>query len=504
MVATSRRLATADLLAVLEPAQVEGELPPEVSGIAYDSRRVRAGDWFFALPGLRADGASFARAARDAGATAVVAEHSTTVRPEIRVANARQSLARAAVRFYDSPAAALCTVGVTGTNGKTTVSWLVRSILEAAGWSVGLIGTLGAVLGGEREEIAFTTPESPELNALLRRMVDHKQRAAVLEVSSHGLELSRSFGIAFDVTVFTNLTQDHLDFHDTAESYLDAKLRLFDGRNGGAGSKPTIAVINAGDPHGESLLAAARIGGQRPSTFAVEGEADFVARQIARDAAGSRFVIEDAEGSHGVRIRLPGQHNVENAVAAWAVAASLNVDAADRLTGLAALAGVPGRLEIVDAGQSFTVYVDYAHTPDGLDHALRAIRPLADGKLHCLIGAGGDRDPGKRAEMGRIAAQHSDRVIFTSDNPRDEDPQKILDALVSGVPGDSGAEIEVVVDRRAAIRLLLSQVSTGDIVLIAGKGHEVTQTIGSRVLPFDDREQARAVLSQLVAGTETS
>jgi UDP-N-acetylmuramoyl-L-alanyl-D-glutamate--2,6-diaminopimelate ligase len=496
-------MAARELLGVLEPLRVEGELPEKVAGLAYDSRRVRPGDWFFALPGLKADGAEFARAAVAAGAATVVSQHPTGVTPEIQVGDTRRSLARAAVRFYGNPAAALTTVGITGTNGKTTCSWLVRSILEAAGWSVSVVGTLGAYLGSEREEISFTTPESVELNDLLARLARRGARAAVLEISSHGLAMCRSYDIAFDVTVFTNLSQDHLDFHDTPAAYLDAKLRLFDGRNGGAAAKTTVAVINAADPHAPAVVEAAHRGGQRPLTFAVGGSADISAGGIESHAGGARFEISDSDGRHDVEIRLPGEYNVENALAAWAVGVALDIPARERRRGLAALAGVPGRLEPVEAGQAFTVLVDYAHTPEGLERALTSVRRLTGGRVHCVIGAGGDRDRGKRPQMGRVAAELADRVIFTSDNPRTEDPEVILREIAAGVPAGSRTEIETEVDRRAAIRRAVAGAQAGDLVLIAGKGHEVTQTIGERVLPFDDRLEARSAVETLRAEGET-
>jgi UDP-N-acetylmuramoyl-L-alanyl-D-glutamate--2,6-diaminopimelate ligase len=503
-VAGKRELTSTALLPVLEPLAIKGELPETVQGLAYDSRRVQAGDWFFALPGQHLDGAKFARAAMDAGAAAVVSEQSTGVVPEVKVGDARRSLARAAVRFFGEPASRLTTVGITGTNGKTTCSWLVRAILEAAGWKVGMVGTLGAFLAGEEEEISFTTPEAVELNTLLDRMVREGTRAAVLEVSSHGLALSRSYDIAFDVTVFTNLSQDHLDFHLTPDAYLDAKLRLFDGRNGAQSVKQTVAVINTGDDRAPAVLEAARLGHQKPLTYAVDGEADFVATDVTSHAGGARFRVRDGEGEHTVAIELPGEFNVENALAAWAAAAALGIPAEIRLQGLAGVRGVPGRLEPILAGQAFAVLVDYAHTPDGLGRALAAVRPLAEGKIHCVIGAGGDRDPGKRSEMGRVAAELSDRVIFTSDNPRSEDPGAIIRTLASGVAAGSETTIEIEVDRRTAIRLAISKARPGDLVLIAGKGHEATQTIGDQTLPFDDRHEARAAIESLRAGTEAS
>jgi UDP-N-acetylmuramoyl-L-alanyl-D-glutamate--2,6-diaminopimelate ligase len=495
-----RTMATPRLLEVLEPVSVLGELPATVDGLAYDSRRVRPGDWFFALPGLHAQGARFAQAARAAGATCVVADAPTGASPEVRVADARRGLARAASRFYGDPSLALRTVGITGTNGKTTISFLARAVIEAGGWPTGVLGTVGAFFPGGRTTTGFTTPQPVELHALLAEMLEHGARAAVLEASSHGLALERVYGVAFDVTVFTNLTHDHLDFHGTVESYLDAKLRLFDGRNGAVGAKPTTAIIHAADPHAGQVIEAARRGGQRVVTYAAGAAADVMATDVTSEARGSRFTVVDADGRHEVRVRLPGLFNVENALAAWAIGAALGVPAEARARSLGSVTGVPGRLEPVDTGQPFTVLVDYAHTPDALARVLEAVRPLAEGRVHVLFGAGGDRDHGKRPEMGETAARLADRVVLTSDNPRSENPAEILAAILAGIPSSSLAIVEVEPDRRRAIARLLAGARAGDVVLIAGKGHETTQTIGDAVLPFDDREEARLALERASSG----
>ena len=495
-----RTVATALLLEALGPAAVHGELPGAVAGLAYDSRRVRAGDWFFALSGRRCDGAAFADAARRAGAAVVVAERATGGAPEVLVPDARTGLARAAARFYGEPSRRLRMVGITGTNGKTTCSWLVHAVLEAAGTPAAVVGTVGAFLAGGGGPTGFTTPEALELNRLLAETAERGAAAAVLEVSSHGLALKRSYGVAFDVTVFTNLTQDHLDFHGTLAEYLDAKLRLFDGRNGAAGVKPTVAVVHAADPHAAAVIAAARRGAQRVVTYAVRGPADVRAQDVHADARGARFTVCDAEGRHPAAIRLSGEFNVENALAAWAVGTALGVPAAARAAGLERLAGVPGRLEPVDAGQPFAVYVDYAHTPDALERVLAAVRPLARGRVHVLFGAGGDRDPGKRPQMGAAAARLADRVVLTSDNPRSEDPLVILAAIRAGVAVGAGERFEIEPDRRLAIARVLAAAAPGDVVVLAGKGHETTQTVGAEVRHFDDREEARAVLARLAVG----
>jgi UDP-N-acetylmuramoyl-L-alanyl-D-glutamate--2,6-diaminopimelate ligase len=490
-------MASERILEVLEPVSVSGALPRTVTGLSHDSRRVRPGDWFFALAGQHADGARFAAAALAAGAGAVVSEAPTGQVPEVRVADARRSMARAAARFYGDPSLALRLVGITGTNGKTTVSFLLQAVLEAHGWPTGLLGTVGAFFPQGKMTTGFTTPESVELQALLAEMIEHGTRACVLEVSSHGLALERTFGLAFDVTAFTNLTHDHLDFHGTVESYLDAKLMLFDGRNGAAGVKPTVAVIHAADPHAARVLEAARRGSQRVVTFAVGRPADVVAEGVTSDARGSRFTVREGGTGHEVTIRLPGLFNVENALAAWTIAGVLGVSPETRRASLAGVAGVPGRLESVDAGQPFAVYVDYAHTPDALERLLETLRPLTRGRVHLVFGAGGDRDHSKRPEMGEVAARLADTVVLTSDNPRSEDPLAILDSIRSGVAPGARAEVLVEPDRRRAIALALEAAARGDVVVLAGKGHETTQTAHGQSLPFDDREEARAALLRL-------
>jgi UDP-N-acetylmuramoyl-L-alanyl-D-glutamate--2,6-diaminopimelate ligase len=492
-----RAMASERILEVLEPVSVSGNLPGTVTGLSHDSRHVRPGDWFFALAGQHANGARFASAALEAGAGCVVTEAPTGQTPEVRVIDARRSMARAAARFYGDPSLALRTVGITGTNGKTTVSFLLRAVLEAHGWATGLVGTVGAFLPQGRATTGFTTPESVELQALLAQMIERGAVSCVLEVSSHGLALERTFGLAFDVTAFTNLTHDHLDFHGTVENYLDAKLMLFDGRNGAAGVKPTTAVVHAADPHAAQVIEAARRGGQRVVTFAVHGTADVTAENVVSDARGSRFTVRDGGSRHDVALRLPGLFNVENALCAWAIAGVLGVSAETRERSLAGVAGVPGRLESVDSGQPFAVYVDYAHTPDALERLLETVRPLTRGRVHLLFGAGGDRDHSKRPEMGEVAGRLADRMVITSDNPRSEDPMTIVGEIRSGIAAQARAKVEVETDRRRAIVLALAGAGAGDVVVLAGKGHETTQTAHGESVPFDDREEARTALAHL-------
>ncbi|MEY4069794.1 MAG: hypothetical protein RL721_408 [Candidatus Eisenbacteria bacterium] len=490
-----------DLLASMPTLAVHGGTDRDITGLALDSRRVRPGDVFFALPGVQADGARFAADAVTAGAVAIVGPAGLAVSgaTRVEVTEPRLALAQAAVRFHGDPSRALQVVAVTGTNGKTTTTWLVEAVLTAAGRRTGVIGTTGVRVAGESLPSAFTTPEAPDLQGLLARMRTAAVGAVALEASSHALVQRRTWGLACDVCVFTNLTQDHLDYHGTMDAYLDAKLMLFDGRNGGAG-KRTVAIVNADDPHAGAVAAAAARGGQRVlrygSAEAVGGHDGLaiVALEPRPDGLLVRAEERDGDAVRPVAIALPmlGRFNAWNAAAAWLAARALGVDAETATRGLATAPGVPGRLERVRAGQSFEVVVDYAHTPDALERALAACREHTGGRVLAVFGCGGDRDRGKRPLMGAVAARGADRVWVTNDNPRSEDPATIAAAIVGGAP-TSG--FEVVLDRRAAIAAAVAAAGPGDVVLIAGKGHETTQTVGAVVTPFDDRAVAREVLA---------
>jgi UDP-N-acetylmuramoyl-L-alanyl-D-glutamate--2,6-diaminopimelate ligase len=456
----------------------EGAPDVDVSALAYSSRSVRPGTLFFCVPGFKADGHAFAADAVERGAVALVVERPLGLGvPEVQVVDARAAMAEVAQRFYGDPTAELQVVGVTGTNGKTTTTFLVRSILEAAGVPTGLLGTVTSVVGGRREEVVRTTPEAVELQGIFRRMLDAGDSAAVMEVSSHALQLHRVDGIHFAARVFTNLTQDHLDFHPTMEDYFAAKRLLFE-RDGGP------AIVNVDDPYGRRL--AEEIHGA--VTFGIESpDADYRATEIEFDTNGSRFRLGDAR----VEIPLPGQFNVSNALAAIAAARALDVPLDACIGALAAADRVPGRFEPVDEGQGFAVLVDYAHTPDSLENVLRAARGIASGRLHVVFGAGGDRDRAKRPLMGRAASAGADRVIVTSDNPRSEDPDAIVDEVLSGTDGDAEREV----DRRRAIQRAIETSAPGDVVVIAGKGHEQGQEFADgRKEPFDDVTVAREAL----------
>ncbi|HEX5763462.1 MAG TPA: UDP-N-acetylmuramoyl-L-alanyl-D-glutamate--2,6-diaminopimelate ligase [Solirubrobacterales bacterium] len=467
-------------------ARLLGDGSAEIADLVYDNRGVRAGSLFFCIRGSRADGHDFAAAAVEAGAVALVVERELDLGvPQVLVADARAAMAPLAARFWGDPTAKLRVVGVTGTNGKTTTAFLIREILEAAGIRSGLLGTVKQVVAGAEVAAERTTPEAIDLQATFRRMLDGGDRACVMEVSSHALALHRADSIHFEVALFTNLSQDHLDFHADMGDYFQAKRRLFD-------AGPRISAVNVDDEYGHRL--ASEFDCLR---FSVEGwDADFVARDVSFDAGGSSFTIVERDGEIPVRTRLPGHFNVANALAAFAAARALGVDSDVAAAGLTAAAPPPGRFEPVDEGQPFTVLVDYAHTPDSLENVLRAARRLTEGRLLAVFGAGGDRDAGKRPHMGRAAAELSDLAVVTSDNPRSESPAAIIEQILDGI--EDRGDVEVEPDRRAAIARALAQAGAGDTVVIAGKGHEQGQEFeGGRKVPFDDREVAREELRRL-------
>jgi UDP-N-acetylmuramoyl-L-alanyl-D-glutamate--2,6-diaminopimelate ligase len=452
----------------------------EISGLAYSSRSVTPGTLFFCVPGFTSDGHDFAPDAVSRGAAALVCQRPLGLGvPEVLVDDVRAAMGPAAARFYGDPTAELKVVGITGTNGKTTTAFLVRHLLEAGGVQCGLLGTVKRVVGGVEEEVERTTPEAIDLQQTFRRMVDGGDEACAMEVSSHALELGRASGIRFACRVFTNLTQDHLDFHRTMEAYFLAKRRLFE--------QPGAAVLNVDDDYGRRL--AAEIG--NPVTFAIEREADFHARDVEFDVSGARFTCDTPDGPIEVESPLPGLFNVQNILGAVAVARQLGVEADAIRRGLAGFGRVPGRFEPVDEGQDFGVLVDYAHTPDSLENVLSAAREVTRGRLHVVFGAGGDRDTAKRPLMGDAARRLADRLIVTSDNPRSEDPEAIVDQVMEG----AGPDAEREVDRRRAIGLAIDTAAPGDVVVIAGKGHEQGQEFeGGRKEPFDDVAVAREAL----------
>jgi UDP-N-acetylmuramoyl-L-alanyl-D-glutamate--2,6-diaminopimelate ligase len=469
-----------------------------ITAIAYDSRRVIPGSVFVALKGLKADGGAFAEQAVGRGAQAIVAESAKPGAisvPWIVVRDARLALALLADRFFNHPSRRMPVVGVTGTNGKTTTSYLLCSILDAAGLRAGMLGTVAYRIAGEDREASRTTPEAPDVQQLLNEMLEHGSRSAVMEVSSHALSLKRVDGMRFAAGVFTNLTRDHLDFHEDMEAYFAAKRRLFEMLPAGA-----PAVINLDDPRGASLVEIS----SRPVTYAIaaNGSADVTPGPIDMTLAGVRADVNTPQGVVHVRSKLVGRPNVANILAATATAISLGIPLEAIERGISNLPGVPGRFEVVSSEKDdVTVVVDYAHTDDALRNLLETARPLAAERLITVFGCGGDRDRSKRPLMGMIAARLSDVVVITSDNPRSEEPKRIIEEIERGIPAGTQAStrapvIESVVERADAIERAIAIASKGDVVLIAGKGHEKYQQIGDRVLPFDDGEVARAGLAR--------
>ena len=469
--------------------EVVGDPRVPVAGVTYRSSEVRPGWVFFCVPGGTADGHAFAAEAARAGAAAVVAERPLDL-PErvtqVMVPSVREAMGPIAAAFFGRPAEAMTVVGVTGTNGKTTTTYLLEAVFREAGLTPGVIGTTGVRVDGHPEPFDRTTPEAPDLHRLLARMRDWGLGAVAMEVSSHGLDQHRVGGVRFDCAVFTNLSQDHLDYHGTLEAYLAAKARLF------TPAMAARAAVNLDSPEGRSLLR-----DDLPTlTYGLDPRADVRGAEVSLAEDGVAFRVDGLE----VRSRLRGAFNVHNCLAALAAARQIGIDDGATVRGIAAVAGVPGRMEPVQAGQPFQVVVDYAHTPDSLENVLRAVRPLAgDRRVIAVFGCGGDRDRGKRPLMGEAATAHADLTVITSDNPRSEDPQAIIAEIVPGAERGGGA-FEVEPDRRRALLRAIRDAGPGDVVMIAGKGHETGQEFADGTIPFDDRVVAREELEALREG----
>jgi UDP-N-acetylmuramoyl-L-alanyl-D-glutamate--2,6-diaminopimelate ligase len=509
--AGTRPLRLADLGDLLGDP-VTGDPGTAVSGVTLASAGVVPGDLYAALPGARTHGARYAADAASRGAVAVLTDPAgeelarATGLPVCVVADPRGLLGSVAARVYGSPSEQLVVLGVTGTNGKTTTAFLVEAGLAAAGWPSGLVGTVQARTRGRDADgtpvtttfpSVRTTPEAPDLHALLATMVGSGVRAVVMEVSSHALVQGRVGGVRFAAAGFTNLSRDHLDFHGDVESYFQAKALLFDGR-------AAVEVVDVDDPAGRRLV--------KPGTVTVSAAgaagADWSVTDVAAvPTGGSTFTLHGPGGrSWPARLRLPGGFNVANALLAVALLDAVGVPVEAAVSGLAETV-VPGRMEPVDAGQPFVAVVDYAHTPDAVATALSALRAATPGRLLTVLGCGGDRDPGKRAAMGAAAAAGSDVLVVTDDNPRSEDPAEIRRAMLTGVrdvPADRRAEVLEIGDRRAALATAVRAARAGDTLLVAGKGHETGQEVGSRVLPFDDRAVLREVLAERAADPEVA
>jgi UDP-N-acetylmuramoyl-L-alanyl-D-glutamate--2,6-diaminopimelate ligase len=490
--------------AVIEGGSADGASEAgatRVSGFTHDSRAVRRGDLYAAMPGATVHGAEFCVKAAAAGAAAILTDADGAERaratglPVLRVPQVRPALGPVAARLYGEPAAHLQMLGVTGTNGKTTTCYLIDGGLRAAGRRTGLIGTVETRIADRVVKSVRTTPEAPDLQALLAVMLEDGVKSVAMEVSSHALAYGRTLGIRYDVAAFTNLSQDHLDFHPTLEDYFEAKAKLF------TPQYTAFAVINADDPYGLRLIGRVKEQGVPYWTYSEHGAegADWRVGAVALGPDGSRFTLTGPDAFAGeASVRLPGEFNVENAVAAVISLVAAGIDLETAVRGVSEVAGVPGRMQRIDAGQPFLAMVDYAHTPDAVETLLAAVRKVTAGRLRIVVGCGGDRDKGKRPLMGAAAARGADEVILTNDNPRSEDPLAILAAAEAGardaIERGAAAVVAVEPDRAEAIRRAVAASGPGDAVVVAGKGHEQGQDIGGVVHPFDDASVLRSVI----------
>ena len=488
---SERRMGLGALTDVIAPERVIGIPVGEVTGLAYDSRNVRAGTLFFAVPGVHVDGHDYAAVAVKDGAIGVVVEREMEGldAPQLVVDRTRRALADAADAWYEQPSKELEVIGITGTDGKTTTSFLAVELLRAGGRRPGLIGTVAADIGDERlpNEDRNTTPESLELQELLARMVEAGNESVVMEATSHGLALERTRNCRFDVGVVTSVTSEHLEFHGSLEAYRRAKARLVE--------EAPLAILNTDDDAFAFFRERAR---DRVLTYGIDADADLRATELVADAAGSRFTLVAPDWRGEVTTPMPGRFNVSNALAALAVAHAEGVAWPVAVDALARTMGVPGRMERVDAGQPFAVVVDYAHTADSLGKVLRMLRPVTRGRLIAVFGSAGERDPTKRPAMGRVSAELADVTVVTDEDPRLEDPRAINEAIADGARSAGGVEGEsllVIDDRREAIARAMAMAREGDVVLLAGKGHETSIFYGADKLPWDDREVARDALA---------
>jgi len=470
------------LTAHLAASSIEGPTDRPIERIVFDSREARSADLFVAIRGERLDARRFVP---DLDVAAVIADAPVRAQPGVTVIlvkDARKAMAEVAARLHEDPAKQMPVVGITGTNGKTTVTWMLESILSHANQRCGVIGTTGHRVAGRPVHARHTTPESPVIQALLAEMRDAGCASGLMEVSSIGIAMDRVEALPFRVAVFTSFSRDHLDFHGDMDRYFKAKADLFERLMDQEG----VAILNADEPR------CAQIHPRADTTwrYGFGSDADFQADDLDASVHGTRFTVRTSSGTSDIDLPMVGMHNVANALAAFAAASALGINQRDIQGGLNNLPTIPGRLEPIANEQGLTVLVDYAHTPDALQQVLSALRPLSGGQIVTVFGCGGDRDPGKRPEMGRAASEGSDHVYVTSDNPRSEHPSKIIDDIVPGISGPYTVEA----DREIAIKLAVQHAQPGDIVLIAGKGHETTQTRQGETIEFDDRKVATAAL----------
>ncbi|MCI1692277.1 UDP-N-acetylmuramoyl-L-alanyl-D-glutamate--2,6-diaminopimelate ligase [Aneurinibacillus aneurinilyticus] len=487
-----------ELLAPLALWRTTGDVKTEITGIEIDSRKVKPGDLFICLPGFTVDGHDFAEKAVLQGAAAILAQRSIEADvPVIYVPDTRRAMAVLGDRFFGQPTHLMKVIGVTGTNGKTTTTHLIERILEAAGHPTGIIGTIEMRIADEVREVKNTTPEALDLHRAFRWMKDKGAEYAAIEVSSHALDMGRVRGVRFATGVFTNLTQDHLDYHKTMENYLQAKGLLFSQLgNEYDRERMKYAILNIDDPASETF---ARMTSAQVITYGIRDKADVRARDISITAMGTKLKLETFVGSIDLTLRMIGNFNVYNVLAATAACLVEGIPLETIKRTLEQVEGVRGRFERVDAGQDYTVIVDYAHTPDSLENVLKTVREFAEGKVYCVVGCGGDRDRTKRPIMAAIAARHADIAVITSDNPRSEDPQAIIDEMIEGLVanGINKDRYFTQVDRREAIRETIHRAGPKDVVLIAGKGHETYQILKDKTIHFDDKEEAyQAILEK--------
>jgi UDP-N-acetylmuramoyl-L-alanyl-D-glutamate--2,6-diaminopimelate ligase len=500
-----------DFLTLQKIEQAEGDFDGEVAGLVYDSRRVAKGDVFFAVPGEKADGHQFVNQAIERGAIAAVVTHTSGLRPGVtfvRVNDVRATMGLWGAHFYGQPARRLKLVGVTGTNGKTTTTYLIESILASAGMEPGVIGTINYRYCGKEMPAHHTTPESLDLHALMAEMAQSKVKSVAMEVSSHALVQERVRGLDFDVGVFTNLSRDHLDYHKDLDDYFAAKSRLFTDYLPASAKSAKAAVINGDDAKGFELLRKAQRAGLTTWGYGRDGDWDIKPLDVRNDVTGQSGKIKVKDRVIDFSSELIGAANLDNILAAVGAGFALAIPETEIVQGIKKLKSVPGRLEKIENTRGVAVLVDYAHTPDALEKVLGAVRPLTAARILTVFGCGGDRDRGKRPLMGEIAARLSDIVILTSDNPRSEDPGRILQEIEAGVQKTGISKLEaraakshgvrgygVEADRRKAIGIALRWAQPGDLVLISGKGHEDYQILGAQKIHFDDREVAREILN---------
>ncbi|WCK53088.1 UDP-N-acetylmuramoyl-L-alanyl-D-glutamate--2,6-diaminopimelate ligase [Aneurinibacillus sp. Ricciae_BoGa-3] len=477
------------LLAPLMISRCTGNANVEITGLQIDSRKIQPGNLFICLPGFTVDGHDFAAKAVAAGAVAVLAQRAIEVDvPVVYVPDIKRAMAILADRFYGQPTRNMKVIGVTGTNGKTTTTHLIQKVLEDAGHPTGIIGTIEMRIGDEVKEVKNTTPEAADLQQSFAWMLSKGAEYAAIEVSSHALDMGRVRGIRFKTAVFTNLTQDHLDYHGTMEKYRDAKGLLFSQLgNEYDNDRMKVAILNADDPASETY---ARITPAQVITYGIDAEANVRGTNIRITPNGTKVSVDTFAGSAEFSLQMIGNFNVYNVLAATAACLAEGIPLKQIKQSLEAVEGVRGRFERVDAGQDFTVIVDYAHTPDSLENVLKTVREFAEEDVYCIVGCGGDRDRTKRPLMARIAVGYADTAILTSDNPRSEDPDAILDDMIAGLQDTPQERYTTISDRREAIRYAINRAKTGDVIVIAGKGHETYQIVKDRVLHFDDKEEA--------------